>query len=65
LQRRAYISISASRALSALLSYQTATVALITKIHTITNGSTKAANPESPSSVHAKINEIIAAPSRI
>jgi hypothetical protein len=34
-------------------------------MHTITKGSTKAAKPESPSSVHAKINEIIAAPRRI
>ena len=39
---------SASSALSALLSYQTATVAFITRIQIITNGSTNAANPESP-----------------
>jgi hypothetical protein len=55
----------ASRALSALLSYQTATVALITKMHIITKGSTNTAKPSSPSSRHAKMKETIAAPSKI
>jgi hypothetical protein len=55
----------ASSALSALLSYHTATVALMIKMHIITKGSTKAVIPSSPSPVRAKIKEMIAAPSKI
>lgn len=55
----------ASSALSALLSYHTATVPLMIKIRRITNGSMKAVIPSSPSPVIANKNETVAAPRRI
>lgn len=55
----------ASSALSALLSYHTATVPLIIRISRITNGSIKAVMPSSPSPVSAIKNETVAAPRRI
>ena len=47
----AYISSSASNALSAFESYQIATIPLMIKISRMTNGSTKAARPSSASSI--------------
>ena len=51
----AYISTSASRALSAFESCHIATMPLITRINRITNGSTYAAIPSSPSSKQIRI----------
>ena len=52
----AYISTSASRALSAFESYQMATMPLMTRMSRITNGSTYAAIPSSPSSKRKNVS---------
>mmetsp|Transcript_40615 Transcript_40615/g.129542 ORF Transcript_40615/g.129542 Transcript_40615/m.129542 type:complete len:246 (-) Transcript_40615:30-767(-) len=60
------ISLRASRALSALLSCQTPTTALMTRIRTMTRGSMYARMPPWPSSsMAARINEMPAARRRI
>mmetsp|Transcript_9645 Transcript_9645/g.24919 ORF Transcript_9645/g.24919 Transcript_9645/m.24919 type:complete len:206 (+) Transcript_9645:2618-3235(+) len=57
--------LSASSAFSALCSCHTPTIALSTRMRRMTNGSTNAWSPSSPSSKKARTKERVAAPSRI